>query len=72
MVLIKLNACRRTQIDPYLSPSESTSPRGSKTSTRDLIEGNVWNILVHIDTQDNFLKRTTTAQEIGVIINVTS
>jgi hypothetical protein len=60
-------ACRRVQIDPFLSPSTKVKSKWIKDlhikpDTLNLIEEKVRKSLVHISTARNFLNRTLMAQ----------
>jgi hypothetical protein len=69
-----MSACRRMQIDPYLSPctkfkSKWIKDLNVKPDTLNLIEQKVGSSLELIGTGDNFLNRTPMAQALNQQIN---
>jgi len=68
------SACRRTQIDPFLSPytklmSKWIKDLYIKPDTLKLIEEKLGKSLEHMNTGENFLKRTSMAYALRSIIN---
>jgi hypothetical protein len=69
-----MSACRRIQIEPYLSPytklkSKLIKDIDVKADVLNLIEQKVWNSLELFGTGDNFLNRTPVAQALRSTIN---
>ena len=69
-----MSACRRIQIEPYLSPytklkSKLIKDIDVKADVLNLIEQKVWNSLELFGTGDNFLNRTPVAQALRSTID---
>ena len=69
-----MSACRRMQVDPYLSPQTKLifkwiKDLNIKPDTLNLIEEKVGNSLKHIGIGDNFLNRTPVAQTLRCTTN---
>jgi hypothetical protein len=71
-----MSACRRIQIDPYLSPCTKLKFKWIKdlnikvdTNTLNLIEEKVGSSLELIGTEDNFLNKTPIAQALRSTVN---
>jgi len=75
MVLVQLrSACRRMQIDPFLSPCTKLKSKWIKDlhikpDTLKLIEEKVGNSLEHMGTGENFLNKTPMAYALRSRIN---
>jgi hypothetical protein len=68
-----MSACRRMQIDPYLSPCTKLKSKwikdlNIKPDILNLIEEKVEDSLAHIGTKDNFFNRTSIAQALRLTI----